>query len=160
MNWELGNGARRLLFYNSESSPDVDVVLMRIVRAYATMQQSGDPEILRALQLCKMIFTSENVPHYEYDIAISMRPCGIYVSNYAISKQIGNQLRRRTGMLIFLDAEITSTVEIGLGGLSSCAEGYVLLKNAFVLLPCDLYNHPSVSSNSRCTSSNVVAEKS
>ena len=54
MNWELGNGARRLLFYNSESSPDVDVVLMRIVRAYATMQQSGDPEILRALQLCKI----------------------------------------------------------------------------------------------------------
>lgn len=139
MHLVLGIGQPTIYFCNPEKDPDVDAMLTRIATAYSTMLCMGHPEINRTYRLYKMIFTDEKIQKYPYVIALSLRPCGIYISSIPYYKQLAKELHRMTSFPIVLENDHPNMMEIGLGALAIKTEGYVMLKDAILALPQMLF---------------------
>ncbi len=137
MHIEIGTGEKSIVISNKEKSHEIDVMLTRIASTYSSMISMGYPDALAAYRKCKLIFTSENMDCKGLIINVSLRPCGIYTDEYAYHKQIARALYTVTGMDVHECAD--AAVEIGIGGIDACTQGYALLKDALITLPVTLF---------------------
>ena len=137
MQVNIGMGERKIVYYNVDKLPQIDQMLMRIADAYKAMLQFQYPAIEQLYKGWTMVFSSERIEVDGIEVGISRRKIGVYSGMCAYQRQIAKEMFRLTGMPVVLDQDVGKIV-IGLGGYEARTQGYVLLKDALLALPCAL----------------------
>ena len=139
MHWELGIGQHKLIIYNAERNKEINAMLERIATAYSAMLCMGYPMICDTYKQCTLVFTDKSVSDFVPTIAISLLPCGIYVMDHPYQSRVARKLHNMTGLPIQTVDTSRFIAEIGIGGVDTVSEKYVLLKDALLSIPLQIY---------------------
>ena len=139
MKLELGIGQHPLIVCNIERHEDINAMFERIATAYSAMLCMGYPVICYTYRQCKILFTDGVLPIHAPCVAISLRACGLYITDHPYNRKVTRELHAMTGLPISRIPFSGSTVEIGLGGIDVVSEGYALLKDALLYLPSRIF---------------------
>ena len=127
MHTEFGIGTRRIVFLNTDKSPEVDILFEKLLCNLQMKHNLGYPEVRSAYIRNCYVFTSEiNALHHASDcICFDARDLGVYTNLLAYNKQIAERISHDTGIRIYDGHD--DGIHIGIGRDQNITETYLLL---------------------------------